>query len=405
VVEKIETLSYILYIFLKGRTLAMENFVYYNPTEIHFGRGQELKIGEIIKKHGIKRILFLYGRSAIKKIGLYDKVVNALKEAGIEFVEHGGVKPNPVLSHTLEGVKKAREFGAEAILGVGGGSVVDEAKAIALGVKVGEENLWSYFRHEKEITEALPVFDILTVAATGTEMNENAVITHDETKEKLYISSPLLCPKASVLNPELTFTVSKEYQAYSAVDVIAHVIELYFSGEHCPRIQARFIENIVKTVIETTEQIFENPENYEARAEFMWASTLALNGLAQIGIKGGAFHNHLLAHAIGGLYDLPHGACLSIVIPAWMSWYLEKNPAQFERFANEVFGLSRAEEGIEALKSWFKKIGAPVSFREAGLEEKAVDETAKMVAKISPVWGLEKIYDYETAKTILEKAL
>lgn len=383
----------------------MENFVYYNPTEIYFGRGQELKIGKIIKKDGIKRVLFLYGRSAIKKIGLYDKVVKSLKEAGIEFVEHSGVKPNPVLSHTLEGVKKAKEFGAEAILGVGGGSVVDEAKAIALGVKVGGENLWSYFRHEKEITEALPVFDILTVAATGTEMNGNAVITHDETKEKLYISSPLLCPRASVLNPELTFTVPRDYQAYATVDVIAHVIELYFSGEYCPKLQARFIEGLVKTVMETTELILENPESYEARAEFMWASTLALNGLAQIGIRGGDYHNHLLAHALGGLYDLPHGACLSIVIPAWMKWYLDKNPSQFERFAKEVFGLSRAEEGIEALKNWFKKIGAPVSFKEAGLDEKALEETARMTEKIAPVWDLEKIYNYETAKTILSYAL
>lgn len=383
----------------------MENFVYYNPTEIYFGRGQELKIGKIIKKDGIKRVLFLYGRSAIKKIGLYDKVVKSLKEAGIEFVEHSGVKPNPVLSHTLEGVKKAKEFGAEAILGVGGGSVVDEAKAIALGVKVGEENLWSYFRHEKEITEALPVFDILTVAATGTEMNGNAVITHDETKEKLYISSPLLCPRASVLNPELTFTVPRDYQAYAAVDVIAHVIELYFSSEYCPKLQARFIEGLVKTVMETTELILENPENYEARAEFMWASTLALNGLAQIGIRGGDFHNHLLAHALGGLYDLPHGACLSIVIPAWMKWYLPKNPSQFERFAKEVFNLSTPEEGIEALKNWFKKIGSPVSFKEAGLDEKALEETARMTEKIAPVWELEKIYNYETAKTILSYAL
>ena len=383
----------------------MENFVYYNPTEIYFGKGQELKIGEIIKKHGIKKVLFLYGRNAIKRMGLYDKVVKALKEAGIEFVEHSGVKPNPVLSHTLEGVKKAKEFGAEAILGVGGGSVVDEAKAIALGVKVGGENLWSYFRHEKEITEALPVFDILTVAATGTEMNGNAVITHDETKEKLYISSPLLCPRASVLNPELTFTVPRDYQAYATVDVIAHVIELYFSGEYCPKLQARFIEGLVKTVMETTELILENPESYEARAEFMWASTLALNGLAQIGIRGGDFHNHLLAHALGGLYDLPHGACLSIVIPAWMKWYLPKNPSQFERFAKEVFDLSTPEEGIEALKNWFKKIGSPVSFKEAGLDEKALEETARMTEKIAPVWDLEKIYNYETAKTILSYAL
>jgi len=383
----------------------MENFYFYNPTEIYFGRGEEEKIGKILKKHGINKVLFLYGRSAIKKIGLYDKVVKALKEEDIEFAEHSGVKPNPILSHTLEGVKIAKEFGAQAILGVGGGSVIDEAKAIALGVKVGEDELWRYFRHELEIKEALPVFAILTVAATGTEMNGNAVITHDETIEKLYISSPLLCPRASILNPELTFSVPREYQAYAAVDVIAHVLELYLSSEYCPKIQARFIEGLIKTVMETTEAILENPENYQARAEFMWASTLALNGLAQIGFKGGGFHNHLLAHALGGLYDLPHGACLSIVIPAWMKWYLPKNRAQFERFAREIFDLKDPEEGIQALKNWFKKIGSPVSFREVGLDEKAVESTAQMTAQMAPVWRLEKFYNFETTLEILKLAL
>lgn len=378
----------------------MENFVFFVPTKVYFGKGEEQKIGEILKNDGIKRVLLVYGREAIKKIGLYQRVLSALEASEIEFVEHSGVKPNPLLSHTLEGIKKAKENKVEAILGVGGGSVIDESKAIALGAAV-EEDIWDYFEGKREINKALPVYDILTVAATGTEMNGNAVITHDETKEKLYVSSPLLCPKVSILNPELTFTVPVEYQAFAAVDVIAHMLELYLSAEYSPMLQNRLIEALIKTVIETTEKILENPTSYEARAEFMWTSTLALNGIAQVGFKGGDFHNHMLAHAIGGLFDLPHGACLSIVIPGWMKWYKERNLPQFERLAKEIFNGSSAEDGIEALKNWFKKIGAPVSLREVGLEEKAIEEIAQMVVKIAPRWELEEIYDFKTAKEVL----
>lgn len=381
----------------------MENFVFYNPTKIIFGKGEENKIGEILKKDNIRKILFIYGKGSIKRTGLYERVVGSLKKANIEFIEYSGVKPNPLLSHTLEGIKIAKHEKVEAILAVGGGSVIDEGKAIAVGAVV-KENIWIYFKHEKEVPSALPLYAILTLAATGTEMNGNAVITNEETKEKLYISSPYIYPKVSILNPELTFTVPSNYQAYAAVDVIAHAIELYFSGEVCPKLQSRFIEAIIKTVMEATENILINPQNYESRAEFMWASTLALNGLAQIGIKGGAFHNHMIAHAIGGLYDLPHGACLSIVIPAWMKWFKEKNIKQFERFAQKIFNKSSAEDGIESLKNWFKNIGAPVSLSEAGLPANAIDEIAKIVIKIAPVWNLSHIYTEDVIKEILSFA-
>ncbi len=381
----------------------MENFTFYNPTKIIFGKGEENKIGEILKKDNIKKVLFIYGKGSIKKIGLYDKVVESLKKANIEFIEYSGVRPNPILSHTLEGIKLAKHEKVEAILAVGGGSVIDEGKAIAVGA-VTEENVWVYFKHEKEVQAALPLYAILTLAATGTEMNGNAVITNEETKEKLYISSPFIYPKVSILNPELTFTVPLKYQAYAAVDVIAHTIELYFSGETCPKIQSRFIEALIKTVMESTQKILENPQDYEARAEFMWASTLALNGLVQIGIKGGAFHNHMIAHAIGGLYDLPHGACLSIVIPAWMNWFKQKNIKQFERFAQKIFNKSSVEEGIESLKTWFKKIGAPVSLSEAGLPSNAIDEITKIVIKIAPIWNLSHIYNEDAIREILSFA-
>ncbi|GLI52328.1 iron-containing alcohol dehydrogenase [Thermodesulfovibrio yellowstonii] len=381
----------------------MENFEFYNPTRIIFGREAEKKIGKILEKDDVERVLFVYGKSSIKEIGLYDSIVKSLKKEGIEFIEHGGVKPNPVLSHTREGIEKAKKHKVDAILAVGGGSVIDEGKAIAVGTKT-DKDVWDFFKRNKEIKKALPVYVILTLAATGSEMNGFAVITNEETQEKLSISSEHIFPRVSFLNPELTFTVSAKYQAYAAVDVIAHVIEHYFSGSYCPNLQNRFVEGLIKTVMETTEIILKEQKNYNARAEFMWAATLALNGLAKLGIKGGSFPNHMIAHSLGAIYDLPHGACLSIVIPAWMKWYQEKNLIQFERFAKEIFGVNTAAEGIFQLKEWFRKIGAPVSLKEAGISIGEIDRIVENAYNIAKVWQMEKDYTKEVLTEIIKNA-
>lgn len=381
----------------------MENFEFFNPTRIIFGKDTEKKIGKILEKEDVERVLFVYGKSSIKNTGLYDRVVTSLKEEGIEYIEHGGVKPNPVLSHTLEGIKKAKEHKVDAILAVGGGSAIDEGKAIAVGAKT-DKNIWDFFKKKREIKKALPIYVILTLAATGTEMNGFAVITNEETEEKLSIGSEHIFPRVSILNPELTFTVSPQYQAYAAVDAIAHVIEYYFSGSYCPQLQNRLIESLIKTIMETTETILREPQNYNARAEFMWAATLALNGITRLGIKGGEFPNHMIAHSLGALYDLPHGACLSLVIPSWMKWYIDKNRYQFERFAREIFNLGSAEEGIEALKSWFKKIGSPVSLKQAGIPESDMDKIIKNAYNIAVVWDMDKRYSEEVLTEILKNA-
>ncbi|MEJ5227515.1 iron-containing alcohol dehydrogenase [Thermodesulfovibrio sp.] len=381
----------------------MENFEFYNPTKIIFGRETEKKIGKILEKNDIERVLFVYGKSSIKETGLYDRVVKSLQKEGIEFIEHGGVKPNPVLSHTKEGIEKAKKYKVDAILSVGGGSVIDEGKTIAVGAKTDKE-IWDFFKRGKEIKKALPVYVILTLAATGSEMNGFAVITNEETKEKLSISSEHIFPKVSILNPELTFTVSQQYQAYAAVDTIAHVIEHYFSSEYCPNLQNRLIESIIKTVMETTEVIFQEPQNYNARAEFMWTATIALNGLTRLGIKGGEFPNHMIAHALGALYDLPHGACLSIVIPAWMKWYKDKNIAQFERFAREIFNLKSADEGIEALKAWFRDKGAPVTLKDVEIKEEDISKIAENAYSIATVWDMAKKYSLDVLTEILKNA-
>lgn len=381
----------------------MENFEFFNPTRILFGKQAEQKIGKLLKKDDIEKVLFVYGKSSIKDIGLYDRVVSSLKKEGIEFIEHGGVKPNPVLSHTKEGITKAKKHKVDAILAVGGGSVIDEGKTIAVGAKT-DKDIWEYFTRDKVIKKALPVYVILTLAATGSEMNGFAVITNEETKEKLSITSEHIFPRLSILNPELTFTVSSQYQAYAAVDTIAHVIEYYFSGQHCPNIQNRLIESLIKTVMETTEIILKEPQDYNARAEFMWSATLALNGITRLGIKGGEFPNHMIAHSLGALYDLPHGACLSIVIPAWMKWYKDKNYKQFERFAKEIFNVNSAEEGIDNLKAWFKKIGAPVSLKDAGIVESERNRIIENAYNIAVVWDMAQKYSKEVLTEILKNA-
>ena len=235
-------------------------------------------------------------------------------------------------------------------------------------------------------------------------MNGFAVITNEETEEKLSISSEHIFPKVSILNPELTFTVPSSYQAYAVVDTIAHMIEYYFTGSYCPNLQKRLILSLIKTAMETTEIILKEPQNYNARAEFMWTSTLALNGITRLGIKDGEFPNHLIAHALGALFDLPHGACLSIVIPAWMKWYKDKNKIQFEIFAKEIFNANEADEGIDSLKSWFKKIGAPVSLKDVRIAESDIIKIAKNAYNIEVIWGMAKKYFLEVLTEILKNA-
>ena len=311
----------------------MNDFTYYNPTKVEFGKSKENKIGEYLLQSGIKKVLLVYGGGSIKKNALYNNIIDSLNKNNIEFNELSGVVSNPLLSKVNEGIKIAKENNVEAILGVGGGSVVDSAKAIAVGSQY-EGDVWDFFINKAQISEALPVFSVVTLSATASEMNGNAVIINDDTKQKYSIASVLINPKISIINPELMSTVSKEYLAYSAVDVITHCIEVYFTATVHPHFNSRLVESIIKTVIETTEILLENPNDYDARAEFAWAATQGLNGLTPTGTKDGNFPNHMIEHSLSALYNVPHGAGLSVVVLAWMKWYKKQNVIQFKRFAN-----------------------------------------------------------------------
>ena len=306
-----------------------------------------------------------------------------------------------MLSKVNEGIKKAKEFGADSVLAVGGGSVLDSCKAIAAGACY-EGNVWDFF-FNKGPEKALMIFDIMTLAATGSEMNSGGVVTNEATKQKFAIDAPCLFPKVSVINPELQATVSKDYLVYSAADIIAHSIEGYFTAQKEPQIIDMYIEANIKTVIKTTEILLKNPDDYEARGDFAWAATMALNGLTYVGVAGYSYPNHMLEHAMSAVVDCPHGAGLSVIMPAWMKWYKGKNEAKFARFAKEIFGVNSADEGIAALKAWFDKVGTPTSLAQVGIDDKNVDEVMSIIVRDAASWGLPS-YDEKAVKEIFALA-
>jgi len=381
----------------------MESFAYHNPTVLDFGKDKEKQIGQYLAAHGVKKVLVTFGSNRIKNDGLFDVVATSLRTNQIEFVEFGGIVSNPILSKVYEGIDVARTHQVDAILSVGGGSVLDSSKAIAAGVMY-DGDVWDLFLGKSPINTALPIFDILTLAATGSEMNCGAVVTNEKTQQKFAINAPALFPKVSVVDPVLMQTVSKDYLVYSAADIIAHSIEGYFTATVQPHFQSRLVEAIIKTVIETTEILIEDPLNYDARAEFAWASTQALNGLIYSGTAGFSYPNHMIEHSLSALYNVPHGAGLSVVMPAWMKWYHSKNPKQFERFAREIFGKSTTIEGIEALESWFNKVGTPTRLSQFAIEPSALSVILDNVLGNARYFGVADIYTEEVSTEILNNA-
>lgn len=380
----------------------MYEFSFQNPTRIEFGADKEQKIGDYMAEYGTKKALLVYGSERIKQSGLFDTVAQSLKANGIEFVELGGVKSNPILSKVNEGIEKAKAFGADSVLSVGGGSCLDSAKAIAAGA-LYDGDVWDFFTGSK-VENALMIFDIMTLAATGSEMNSGGVVMKEETQQKYSINGKPLFPKVSVINPNLQATVSRDYLVYSAADIIAHSIEGYFTAEIQPEIINMQIEANIKTVIKTTEILLANPQDFDARGDFAWAATMALNGLTYVGTKGYSYPNHMIEHAMSAVCDVPHGAGLSVVMPAWMTWYKDKNPAQFKRFAKEIFGLNTAEEGIAALKAWFDKIGTPTTLAQLDIQGDVLEAVIDNAAQNAIDWRMSELYTRSAIAEVFDLA-
>ena len=367
----------------------MQNFTFHNPTKIVFGLDTLSQIGPEAVSYG-KKALYVYGKGSIKKNGVYDKTVASLKSAGIELIEFDGVKANPVLSHTREGVALAKREKVDMIVAVGGGSVIDEAKAIAAGA-VMDTDIWEFYTRRYTLKGALPLLSVLTLAATGTEMNGGTVITNEETKEKLGIADPHLYPKASIMDPTTLLTVPADQTAYGAVDAVTHLLESYFTQEdkHTP-IQDRYVEGIVRTITEITETMQKNPNDLTTRATFMWAATLAWNGLAPAGVGNWSLPNHLIGHSMSALQDTAHGASLSISLSGWMPWYAEQKGGaeRLAQLGKAVFDVSGANTTIEAFRSWFRSIGNPTTLAGIGVDDAGLVKVAENIGHCSPFWGL-----------------
>jgi alcohol dehydrogenase YqhD (iron-dependent ADH family) len=385
----------------------MQNFVFDNPTRIIFGQGRIARIGNEVRRFGSK-VLFVYGQESIKKHGIYDQVISSLNDADLSVVEFPGVKSNPVLSHALKGIERARSENIDVILAVGGGSVIDTAKTIAVGVTAEpDDDIWEFFTFKKKIRNALPVLTVVTVSASASEMNPTAVMTKEDGAQKFSIVSPLIQPKTSILDPTALFSLSPAYSAYSAVDIITHMLEGYFNNsEPDSPLQDRLVEGIMKTVMESTEVILNDPENYNARANIMWSATLAFNGLTTAGVGFISLPAHMMEHSLSALYNIAHGAGLSITLPGWMKYAVHTNPAKFARLGREIFAieetddLTAAGEGIDRLQRWFSSIGSPTSLQEAGIPEDDIDTIAENASILATLWGL-KNYTHEVISEIL----
>jgi len=350
----------------------MQDFTFQNTTKIVFGKKALECVGEETTACG-KRVLLHYGSGHIKKTGLYDKIVASLKKAGISWVELGGVKPNPRLSLVQEGIELCRREGVDFLLAVGGGSVIDSAKTIALGA-VYAGDVWDFFEEKAEPERALPVGVVLTIAAAGSESSKGCVISNEATGQKLFVNHEGLRPRFAVMDPALTSTLPPYQTACGAADIMAHVMERYFTQEPDVDFSDRLCEATLKSVVQNTPVALKKPDDYAARAEIMWAGTVAHNDLLGMGrIEDWASHN--IEHELSAISDVAHGAGLAIVFPAWMKYVYKHNVARFVQFAVRVWNVEQrfddpeatALEGIARTEAFFKSIGLPTRLGEIGI--------------------------------------
>ncbi|WP_461206507.1 iron-containing alcohol dehydrogenase [Clostridium sp. DL1XJH146] len=386
----------------------MKNFNYSIPTEAFFGEGQVEVLPEKIKKYGSK-VLLVYGGGSIKKIGLYSKIVKLFEDNNIYFEELSGVKANPLVSKVEEGIRIVREKKLDFILAVGGGSVIDSSKLIAAG-NYYEGSPWDFCIGKAIIEKALPVGVVLTLAATGTEMNGNAVLSKEDEKRKLPAKSPLIKPKFAVLDPTLTYSVSKYQTAAGTIDIISHVFEQYFSPTKGTYLQDRMAEAIIKTCIHYAPIALNEQDNYEARANLMWSSTLALNELLSYGkITDWAVHS--IEHEISGEYDITHGVGLAILIPNWMEYVLGYNTIdKFYEYAVNVWGISyedkykAANEAIAKTREFFVSLGVEKNLKELGIDDSEFEKIARNAVDYRQV-GNFVVLDKKDIVEILKKSL
>ncbi len=365
----------------------MNNFTFNIPTDIRFGKGQIECLSQELEKYG-KKVLLVYGGGSIKKNGIYDQVMEQLKD--FDVWELSGITPNPRVSKVREGSLLCKKHKVDVILAVGGGSTIDATKHIAAAACY-EGDPWELVLDKTKVLKALPFAVVLTICATGSEMNCGAVITNEETNEKLELNTPLLYPRLSICDPTYLYTLPKSQTAAGTVDILSHVMEQYFQPNDEAYITDVMSEAVMKTVVTYGPIAMEDSDNYEARSNLMWASTIALNHLLTVG-KGGAWSVHPIEHVVSGLYDITHGFGLAILTPAWMEHILnEDTKKRFARFARTVFGVVNeddmiaAKAGIVAIREFFKELGMPETLSEVGIDDSKLMWMSKEAVRTSGI--------------------
>ena len=361
------------------------NFNYYTPTQIVFGKGAELQTGALVQAQNCKKVLLHYGSGSARKSGLLDRIEKSLTEEGIAYVQLGGVVPNPRLSLVYKGIELCRKESVDFILAVGGGSVIDSAKAIGYGV-ANEGDVWELYDRKKQASGCLPIGAVLTIAAAGSEMSDSSVITKEEGGIKRGYSSDYCRLKFAVMNPELTMSLPPYQTASGCTDILMHTMERYFTAGSHMELTDSIAEGLMRTVMKNAEILRDEPGNYDARAEVMWASSLSHNGLTGCGIVDKDFASHALQHEVGGMFDVAHGAGLAAIWGSWARYVYRDCLSRFVKFALDVMGVEvgnsdeeTALKGIEAMEAFYHRIGMPVSLKELGISPS--DEQLQELAK------------------------
>lgn len=390
----------------------MDNFQFYSPTEFVFGKGTENECGKYVRKHGGTKVLIHYGSGSAIKSGLLDRVKKSLTAEGIGFVELGGVKPNPRDTKIREGIALAKAEKIDFILAIGGGSCIDSSKGIAAGYYY-DGDFWDLYANHPEIKRALPIGTVLTIAAAGSEGSGASVVTREDGKLKRDISSDLIRPRFSILNPELTCTLPPFQTACGATDIMAHIFERYFTNTEEVEVTDRLCEGLLLTMIKETPRVIADPNNYEARANIMWAGTVAHNDIVGVG-RSQDWNSHAIEHELSGLYDVAHGAGLAVVMPAWMEFTMNHNVMRFAQVATRVWGCQMnfanpeetAKAGIKCFRKFLASIGMPINFEQLGAKESDIPLLASKMGIKGTTGGFVKLTtaDVETIYRIASKA-
>lgn len=388
----------------------MENFIFNNPTKLIFGKGQIKNLGYEVSQFGNK-VLIVTGGGTVKRIGLYDEVIDQLKKYNIEDIfELEGVEPNPRLSTVEKGIDICKKGKIDFILAVGGGSVIDAAKAIAAGAKY-DGSVWDFYSGLETVKDALPLGTVLTLAATGSEMNKFSVVSNWNTNEKVGIASNYLYPKFSILDPTYTYTVPKDQTIYGIVDIMAHVFEQYFSHTTNTPMQDELCESILRTVINNAKLVIEQPDNYEARSNILISGTMGLNGMISMGMEGD-WATHGIEHQLSAIYDIPHGGGLAILFPNWMKYVLDDGTDKLKQYAIRVWGVDPtgkndkeiALEGINKTREFFVSIGAPSRLADYNIGNENIEIMAEKAVNGKYLGQYKKLYK-EDVKNILLMSL